>query len=155
MRAALSAAALVLATIALVTTQPAATDCMPTQPNHHRMPSSEMPAPNGWYGNDLVGTDLGTDGTVVFRPGGPGFVLRDGSLQMKFLWFKAPKPMTIRGRRLDGKPVALRSFLAPGHDKDNYQPSDLVFATPGCWEVTARIDGTELTFVTKVVKIGN
>src|SRR5215467_10478674 len=99
------ATAVLLAIGPTINAQPTATGCKPTTPNHHRMPSGQVPVSQTWHGNDLVGTDLWPDDTVVFRPGGPGFVLKDGSLQMKFLWFKARKPLTIIGRRLDGKPV--------------------------------------------------
>ena len=56
-----------------------------------------------WYGNDSVGTNLWPDGAVVFKPGGPGFVLADGALRMKFFWLKAPGAhLTVSGQRLDG-----------------------------------------------------
>lgn len=34
----------------------------------------------------------------------------------------------------------------------NFQPSYVIFPTEGCWQVTAHVNGSELTFVTKVVK---
>jgi hypothetical protein len=147
-------AALVLAGSALTNAQSPSTVCTTTTPNRHVQPSGRAPFSKSWHGNELVGTILWADGTVVFRPGGSGYVLEDGSLKMKFFWEKARKPMTISGRRLDGDPVPLRSIIAPGHDGDDFQPSSLIFATPGCWEVTARINDTDMTFVTRVVKIG-
>ena len=39
------------------------------------------------YGNSQVSVfGLWPDGTVVFKPGGAGFLTRDGSLGMKFGW---------------------------------------------------------------------
>ena len=53
------------------------------------------------YGNGLISTGLWSDGTVVFRPGGPGFVAADGSLGMKLGWRRAIDDASIEGRRLD------------------------------------------------------
>jgi hypothetical protein len=36
-----------------------------------------------------------------------------------------------------------------------FQPSYLIFSTPGCWEVTGRVGEASLTFVTRVVKTGD
>jgi hypothetical protein len=35
-----------------------------------------------------------------------------------------------------------------------FQATALIFPTPGCWEVTGHVGSTTLTFVTRVVKIG-
>jgi hypothetical protein len=73
---------------------------------------------------------------------------------MKVLWAKARLPMTIEGRRLDASAPPLRSHLDHAYDNETFQPSSLIFATPGCWEVTSRVGQSTVTFVTKVVKIG-
>jgi hypothetical protein len=89
---------------------------------------------------------------VTFRKNGPGFVLPDGSLRMKFLWLlSVDGPLTVSGKRIDGTAPPLRSDFAPIVGQ-GYQPSYLIFPSQGCWEVTARANGSELTFVTKVVK---
>jgi hypothetical protein len=97
-------------------------------------------------------------GTVVFRPGGPGFLTRNGSLVMKFGWaLSTTGKLLITGRRLDREASALGAHIS--HSEDPlFTPSYLIFATPGCWEVNARIDGVEdssLTFITRVVKVGD
>ena len=41
---------------------------------------------------------------------------------------------------------------------DSFQASYLIFSTPGCWEVNAQVgerEDSKITFVTKVVKIGD
>jgi hypothetical protein len=137
----------------------------------------EMPcgvtAPNGvmageaerrdWsHGNALLSVGpfgLWPDGTIVFKPGGPGFVTLDGALGMKFGWTRAVAgKLRASGRRLDGAgpPVRFESD-ANAYGETGFQASYLIFPTPGCWEVTARIDDRAdslVTFVTKVVKIG-
>ena len=113
--------------------------------------------PGGNYGNELLATALWPDGKVIFKPGGPGSVLEDGALEMKFPWFwrGVEGKLTLEGRRLDGAAPPLRAFIPVnrmyGH---GFQPSSLIFPTPGCWEVTGRVGDASVTFVTQVVKIG-
>jgi hypothetical protein len=106
------------------------------------------------HGNDSVATALWADGTVVFRSGGPGAVLPDGSLRMKFLWLKIPRPLRVEGRRLDAAAPPLRAEIAAGFDDAVFQPSWLIFPAVGCWEVTARVADDALTFVTRVERKG-
>ncbi len=51
-----------------------------------------------------ITVNLPPDGKIVFRPGGPGFVLADGSLSWKFGWARKRRGLlTIEGRRLDAR----------------------------------------------------
>jgi hypothetical protein len=94
------------------------------------------------------------DGTVVFKPGGVGFVLSDGALSMKFGWERAVRgPLRISGRRLDESAPPLRSHIPSGYGETGFQATALIFPTPGCWEVTGRVGDEILTFVTRVVKV--
>jgi hypothetical protein len=89
-------------------------ECAVTTPNGIAA-GQDHPDP-GSYGNAQVAVGpfgLWPEGTVVFKPGGTGFITRDGSLGMKFGW------------------------------------------RPGCWEVTGRVDDATVTFITRVVKIGD
>ena len=111
-----------------------------------------------WYGNDLLSVaGLWPDGTVVFRPGGPGWVRSDGALGMKFGWMRRARGrINVTGRRLDGDATPLQ-LEAPGRSDIGFQASYLIFPTPGCWEVSAQVgehDDSRMTFVTRVVKIG-
>jgi hypothetical protein len=109
-----------------------------------------------WNGALFVG-GLWPDGTIVFRPGGAGFVLADGSLSMKFGWYRAEGlrgKLTIRGRRLDAPAPPLRAEIPNGYRETGFQATGLIFPTEGCWEVTGKVAETSLTFVTRVVKIG-
>ena len=108
------------------------------------------------YGNVLISTGLWPDGTIVFRPGGPGFVTDDGALGMKWGWRRAVRgPLRIEGRRLDGAAPPLRAEIPTGYGDFGFQSSALIFPTTGCWEVTGRVGATSLTFVTLVQRIGN
>ena len=119
--------------------------CPVTTPNIH---------PNKW-GNDALVTTVFRDGEVVFRPGGPGIVLQDGALSMKWPWWRVvPGQLTITGRRLDGLPAPLRARIPNGYGEIGFQPVALVFPAPGCWEVTGRVANASLTFVTRVVRTG-
>ncbi len=82
---------------------------------------------------------LWPDGTVVFKPGGPGFITPDGSLAMKFGWTRGVRGrLRIEGRRLDAPAPPLRSAIPDGYGEIGFQASSLVFSTAGCWEVTGR-----------------
>jgi len=137
-------------------TTTAASGCEVTAPNGSAPPQLS-PALTGvrWYGNGTMWTALWPEGTVTFRPHGPGFVLPDGSLKMKFYWMVAfPGELTIEGRRLDAAAPPLKYELGP-RLQDGGNPSYLIFPTAGCWEVTARTNGSTMTFVTRVVQLSS
>ncbi len=115
--------------------------------------------PNGSgdeYRNEFISTLLWPDGAVVFKPGGPGMAREDGSLEMKFAWTRFIKgQLTIEGHRLDGSAPPLRALIPAGYGDTGFQATGLIFPTPGCWEVTGHVGSGHLTFVTRVVKIGD
>jgi hypothetical protein len=131
--------------------------CEVTRPNGI-VAGSEQPEAKS-YGNrqlSLGPFGLWPDGTVVFKPGGAGFVTPDGSLGMKFGWTRGiAGQLRIEGRRLDAPAPPLRSDIPTGYGQVGFQATALVFSSPGCWEVTGRVGDASLTFVTKVVKIGD
>ena len=130
--------------------------CEVTQPNGV-VAGSKRRVPNS-YGNSQLSLGpfgLWADGAVVFKPGGAGFITPDGSLGMKFGWTRARAgggPLRIEGRRLDAPAPPLRSHVS---NAGLFHPTYLVFSSPGCWEVTGHVGKASLTFVTKVVKIGD
>jgi hypothetical protein len=116
-------------------------------------PAGEPPAGN--HGNDsrTIATAL-WPGTVAFKPGGPGCVDPDGTLGMKWPWWRGTRgSLTIEGRRLDGPAAPLRASIPHGYGQTGFQVSGLMFPTPGCWEVTGRVGAESLTFVVHVIKI--
>ena len=111
------------------------------------------------YGNRQVSVGpfgLWSNGTVVFKPGGAGFVTRDGSLGMKFGWRRGVSGrLRIDGRRLDDTAPPLRGEVPTGYGDRGFQATYVIFPTPGCLEVTGRVGEASVTFVTRVVKIGD
>ena len=139
---------------------PSSVACEVTRPNGI-VAGSDQPEPHS-YGNrqlSLGPFGLWPDGTVVFKPGGPGFITPDGSLGMKFGWTRGVRgPLRITGRRLDAPASPLRAVIPNGYreiEQIGFQATSLVFSTPGCWEVTGRVGDASLTFVTRVLKIGD
>ncbi len=93
-------------------------------------------------------------GVVIFARGGPGFVLPDGSLEMKWPWWRGVRgKLTIEGRRLDAPAPAPRAEFTGGYGDSGFLPITLIFPTQGCWEITGKVGNAQLTFVTLVVKI--
>src|SRR5207245_5406439 len=102
-------------------------------------------------------TDLSwPNGIVDFRPGGPGFVLSDGALGMKWPWWlRRAGNLKTTGRRLDAPAPAMRFHHRPDYYSGiGFHASYLIFPSPACWEVTGHVDDESLTFVVLVQKIG-
>jgi len=125
--------------------------CPVTAPNGSA-PPGEQPSPY-LHGNGQIWTALWPEGRVVFEPGGPGQILPDGSLDMKWGWWRGVTgQLTIEGRRLDASAPPLRADIPEGYGATGFQASGLIFPSPGCWEVTGKVGEAKLTFVTLVVK---
>jgi len=99
-----------------------------------------------WYGTEALWTWLPPDGTWrTLRD--KSFWWRDG-----FDWRTEQQPqLALTGRRLDA-PAPPFSAPAPATNgyRDDIGPFMLTgvgLATPGCWEITGRYAGTELSFV--------
>jgi hypothetical protein len=84
---------------------------------------------------------------------GSEFVAQDGSVGMKFGWWRAaPGKLQVTGRRLDAPAPPARAHVPDGYGDTGFQASGVDFPTEGCWEVTGTLPTTRLTFVTFVVK---
>ena len=109
----------------------------------------------GFFGNEGLWTTLPPDSRIVFKPGGGGFVDTDGALGIKWAWFRAtPGLLAVGGRRLDADAAPARAYIYP-YGLSGFQPTYLVFPTPGCWEITAGVSGSRLTFVIEVEQEGD
>jgi hypothetical protein len=108
------------------------------------------------HGNGEIWTVLWPDGIVRLEQGGPGEIRSDGSLVMKFPWWRGEGvvgALQIEGKRLDAKAPPLRAEIPDGYGDTGFQASGLIFASEGCWQVTARAGQAELTIVTRVVQV--
>jgi hypothetical protein len=84
---------------------------------------------------------------------GPEFVGEDGSVGMKFGWWRtAAGKLRITGRRLDSPAPPARGVVPDGYGATGFQASGVDFPTEGCWEVTGTLPTTSLRFVTFVIK---
>ncbi len=131
--------------------------CAATLPTSDAPPGIPEPSEPVYYGNGELWTTLWPEGRVVFEPGGPGFVLEDGALGMKWSWIPVvPGDLKVEGRRLDGPASSARADIGEGFDNHGrFFPTYLIFPTAGCWEVTGRVGIISLTFVTLVVQVGD
>ena len=134
------------------------TACPVSLPNVTKSPDEHF-VPSGLAFQNADGTIFTTpwpNGEVVFEPGGPGTINPDGSMSMKWPWYRTvPGEVEIGGRRLDGSapPMPAEILRGPedGYGETGFHPSILTFPTEGCWEVTARAGEATLTFITRVV----
>jgi hypothetical protein len=134
-------------------TPPAETTCTPTRPNGHT-PPGESPSPT-FYGNGKLFTTLWPDGTVVFELGGPGEMRPDGSLSMKWPFWRgkgASGRLNIGGRSLHRPGLRVTADIPDGYGSSGFQATGLIFPEQGCYEVTATAGSATLSFVTKVEK---
>ena len=127
--------------------------CTPTVPNGDAPPGE--PASAEYFGNGRIRTVLWPDGTIVFEPGGPGEIRPDGSLAMKFGFWRGKGvagQLVVTGRSLDRPGLNMMAEIPEGYGAQGFQSTVLVFPGPGCWQVTARAGADSLTFVTRVVR---
>jgi hypothetical protein len=115
-------------------------------------PPGERPSPD-FHGNGRLWTTLPRDG--IDRGATPE---PDGSTSQKYPWWTVGTEggLAIAGRRLDAPaPTPLRARVNSGEPETafaevpggRFWSSGLFFPTAGCWQVTARVGATSLTFV--------
>jgi hypothetical protein len=112
-----------------------------------------------------LGNDAGTlftipwpGGVVLFTPNGAGQKSSDGSLSMKWPWYRTvPGDVIIGGQRLDADAPRMPTITLRGEEdgygETGFHPSGLTWPGEGCWEVIARVGEEKLTFVTLVIKV--
>ena len=142
-----------LATV--VTADSSAFVCPVTAPNGRGIPAVEGGSPGGNHGDGAhLATSLWAEGSIAFKPGGPGCVASDGSLLMKWPWWRGVRgKVSVRGRSLEGKPGTVKAAILP-YGEMGFQPSALVLPGPGCWEVTAEVAKASISFVVLAEQVG-
>jgi hypothetical protein len=104
----------------------------------------------GYHGNGSVTTALWPYGVVA---AGPQYVNPDGSIRMKFPWWRSVVgALRVEGRRLDGR-GSLTAEIPDGYGPTGFQATGLVFSSEGCWQITGRAGDASLTFVVMVVRV--
>jgi hypothetical protein len=122
--------------------------CPVTHPNGRPLPGQRVGRVMD-HGNGKLWTHLWPQGVVLIFPE------KDGSLRMKFPWWRGIRGrLTITGRRLDAPGPPMKAEISKEYGEIGFQPSTLIFPAEGCWEITGRLDDAELIFVTEV-KIQN
>ncbi|MET9242493.1 hypothetical protein [Nonomuraea sp. NPDC003709] len=132
-------------------------DCPVTLPSP--APTSSNGTPGPFFGREsshgagsLWVGGLEPDGVIE---AGADFVRPDGSISMKYGWWRGVAgKLEISGRRLDGPAAPLRSDVPDGYGDTGFQATGVYFPVEGCWEVTGRVGSARLTFVTLVTRAG-
>ena len=76
-----------------------------------------------------------------------------GSISAKVGWWRRTlRPLSVRGRRLDGPAPPLRADVAPSSGYGAFLPSILTFPATGCWRVVGSVGRTRLSFVVRVTR---
>jgi hypothetical protein len=110
---------------------------------------------NAYWNKNLYAGAFWSDATLMVGPRGAGFILPDGSLEMKYPWLRAAGltgKLTITGKRLDAVAPPLKADIPSGYLDTGFQATGLIFSTEGCWEITGKVGDTTLTFVNRVIR---
>lgn len=131
-------------------TKAAIASCPVTIPNGSTPPFEEPSSLE--HGNGDLWTAIQDWGKVGVSP---RFVNTDGSINLKWLWWRGVRgKLTVEGRRLDAPaPPAQGYYDTPGYGDSGFQAGGILFPSEGCWEISGRVGNASLTFVTLVVKV--
>lgn len=122
--------------------------CPLTQPNGSTPPGVSQPCPD-CLGNGRLWVTLPPGSEILFAPDQP-----NSPFERKFPWWRGPGvegKLTIEGRRLDASAAQLGARIPEGYGEVGFQSTEVIFPTPGCWEVTGRVGDASLTFVIRVI----
>ncbi len=105
-----------------------------------------------WYGTDSLWTAVPQNGVWSDLPLTPeGYTQKVFWWRKGYSWTKEPEPdLSVTGRRLDADAPPLNSSKATNAYASDIGSAMLVgvdFPTSGCWEITGRYAGAELSFV--------
>jgi hypothetical protein len=133
----------------------APTSCPATRPDSAAAPPAWIARDagagpgTGWllHGDSAQWVRLPTDGALTTYHD-PRLPPEQRQIGMKFPWYRvAEGRLTVEGRRLDAPAPPLQARVPDGYGPTGFQPTGLVFPTPGCWEVTGKLGEDELRFV--------
>ncbi len=114
--------------------------------------SPSAPWDQFWYGTDSLWTAVPQNGVWSALPHNPeGYTQKVFWWRKGYSWTKEPEPdLSVTGRRLDADAAPLNVSKATNAFAEDIGSAMLVgvdFPTLGCWEITGRYAGTELSFV--------
>lgn len=147
------------APVAAAKARPPARACPVTLPSRTVSADAGLSAGAFNYGNGPVRTNLyWPDGTIragsLPDGGSMATVGEGGSIHLKLGWWRGTAGrLRIAGRRLDAPALPLVAHVPSGYGRRGFQPSGLVFPTPGCWEVVGAVVDARLRFVVRVTKL--
>ena len=133
--------------------------CQVTRSEASAVPPSAIPAAGvppvpyvrDWYGNSALWVRL---------PIGAGLPAQYdptlNTLATKFPWWRIVSgELTITGQRLDGPTGGFKAQIgSPGEYGDmGFDPSYLLWPSPGCWLLTGTVAGRSLTLTVRVVRV--
>ena len=122
--------------------------CPVTRPNGNLPPGETSTSGSRYLGNGALWTELYPN---PFRPR-PEDVHADGSIVLKVPWWRGViGRLTIAGRRLDGDAPPASAWIPTGYGRTGFQSTAVTYPTPGCWEVTGRAGGANLTFISLIL----
>jgi hypothetical protein len=127
-------------------------DCIVTTPGYSAPPGELA---GSWYTDGSgIWTALARDGHVaVGRPGGAGRVLSDGSLEIKWPWWReVDGDLHVSGHLVQSSSAALLAFVPSGYGTSGFQATSLTFPEQGCWEITGSVGPKELTVVVLIAR---
>jgi hypothetical protein len=101
--------------------------------------------PGNWYGIAALWTRLPPRGVLPTHSNGTE------PFTTKFPWWReVPGELVVRAQRLDGPSEGFRSEIPDGYGDRGFQPTDLIWPSPGCWRVTGSVAGQTVSFVSWV-----
>ena len=136
----------VMVACAASTRNASADNCPLTEPIWEKPPADAAVQDAPAYGYYFVNEDRSIWASAVWV-GKDDAPLRVSDEGIKVGWFRpAGAAMEITGRRLDAEAPALESDI-PCCYPTRFQATGIYFPTEGCWEVNAKAEDKELSFV--------
>jgi hypothetical protein len=101
-----------------------------------------VPWAGNWYGNTALWVRLPPQGVLPAQSNGTD------PFTTKFPWWRQVRgQLSITAQRLDGPSAGFLSDIPDGYGDLGFQPTGLIWPSPGCWRVTGSIAGRSLSFV--------
>jgi hypothetical protein len=123
--------------------------CSPTEPSWVKPPDDPAVSGSPEYGHYYVNQDRSIWASAWWT-GEEEAHLRVSEEGIKVGWFRPTGAvLEITGNRLDGQSLPLDAHV-PCCYPTRFQATGLIFPAEGCWEVTAKAEDSELSFVVRI-----